>query len=446
MATFEGKKDFTAEVKIALPHSVAIADSQGLEEALAYLLPLEKKCRVNNDFLNLKEVCLQMIRLCHAKQEWEKLNAVLALINKRSAQHKLTLTAVVQEALGYIDSTPSVDLKINLIKALKEVCEGKIHVEGESARLHFMLAKIYEDQGNIAIACDTIQDVHVETYGSLTKMEKAEYILEQVRLNLIRKDFIRTAIQSRKMNLKTIEEEGFEEIKIRFYIMQVEYHMYQKDAWEVCQAYYKVATTKLKDSIYEAVRKEAIESCIVFLLISKHDNHQSDMLHRLKALLTTDFRELALDAAFSHSIKLFTTNEIIDSPFPGQQVIESHGSVHKFSATNPEIAKHFVETFHVRLIEHNLRVIALYYKRIRLGRLQELLRLSADELEGHLSNLSFSGDLRLKIDRPAGIVTFQHNRQPEEVLSDWSADITKMLSLLESTCHLVNREIMVHKL
>lgn len=184
---------------------------------------------------------MQLVRLCKAKGDWEKMNAMLSLINKRSAQHKSTLTGVVQEAMTYLDATPSLDVKISLIKALKDACEGKIYVEGESAHLHFILAKIYEEQGNVGLACDTIQDVHVETYGSLSKMQKAEYILEQVRLNLLRKDFIRTAIQSRKMNLKTIEEESFEDVKVRYYVMQIEYQMFQKDAWEVCQAFYKVS-------------------------------------------------------------------------------------------------------------------------------------------------------------------------------------------------------------
>eukprot|EP01031_Cornospumella_fuschlensis_P046865 gene46865-57382_t len=192
MAAFEGKKDFTAEVKVALPQSETIAASQGLEEAIAFLLPLEKKCRVNNDFTNLKEVSVQLVRLSKGKNDWDKLNAMLTLINKRSAQHKVALTAVVQEAMSYLESTPTMAVKVSLMKTLKDVCAGKIYVEGESAKLHFMLAKIYEDQGHIALACDTIQDVHVETYGSLSKNEKALFILEQIRLNLIRKDFIRT--------------------------------------------------------------------------------------------------------------------------------------------------------------------------------------------------------------------------------------------------------------
>ena len=42
------------------------------------------------------------------------------------------------------------------------------------------------------------QDVHVETYGSLGKEEKVDFILEQLRLTLAKKDFIRTFIIARK--------------------------------------------------------------------------------------------------------------------------------------------------------------------------------------------------------------------------------------------------------
>ena len=59
--------------------------------------------------------------------------------------------------------------------------------------------------------------------------------------------------------------------------------------------------------------------------------------------------------------------------------------------------------------------------------------------------MSAHGELYIKIDRPNGIVTFQAKRSPEEVLSDWSSDLDKMMHLMEDTFHLINREIVVHK-
>ena len=69
--------------QVIIPESIALANERGLDEAILLLLGLEKKCRVNNDFSNLKEVCLHMIRLCRSKADWTKLNSTLAVINKR---------------------------------------------------------------------------------------------------------------------------------------------------------------------------------------------------------------------------------------------------------------------------------------------------------------------------------------------------------------------------
>lgn len=186
-----------------------------------------------------------MVRLCKDKTDWIKLNSVLAVINKRDALIKSVIVGVVAEATSYIESMPTVDSRIELIKALKDVCDGKIYVEGESARLHFLLSKIYEARGDIDAACEIIQDVHVETYGSLTKKEKAEYILEQMRVTLVKKDYIRALIHSRKMNIKTLEEDGFADVKIKFYTMLVEYYSVERNAWEISQAYYKVRFKQL---------------------------------------------------------------------------------------------------------------------------------------------------------------------------------------------------------
>jgi len=46
----------------------------------------------------------------------------------------------------------------------------------------------------------------VETFGSMEKKEKVEFILEQMRLCLAKKDFVRTQIISKKINTKYFEE------------------------------------------------------------------------------------------------------------------------------------------------------------------------------------------------------------------------------------------------
>mmetsp|Transcript_29680 Transcript_29680/g.42377 ORF Transcript_29680/g.42377 Transcript_29680/m.42377 type:complete len:481 (+) Transcript_29680:54-1496(+) len=473
-----GKKDFTAEVTVLFAQ-VDKSAAENLDDAITSLLAMEKKCRVSNDPTNLVKVCKFMLKVCKEQNDWPKLNAVLALINKRCAQIKSVITAVVAEALGFVDQTPSLEVKMELIKSLKDICAGKIDVESESAKLHFMLSKMYEDRGDLDAACDAIQDVHVETYGSLSKREKAEYILEQIRVALLKKDYIRAMIHSRKMNLKTTEEAGFEDVKIRFYRMMIEYYMVEKNTWEIAQAYYKIASTpyvpiessndangavEMKGetsdissnaaAVYKAQCTEALESCILFLLMSKYDNHQSDMLYRVKKQLTAELKEVAtsMQSVFPAAINLFTTKEIIPSPLPDQDVLDSHQSLiypsdpqQPITTTVAATATALRALLQDRIVQHNLRVVAAYYRRITTQRLCELLDLSQDQLEGHLAQLCEGGDLFLKIDRPAGIVDFVQKKMPEQVLTEWSADIGQLLHLMEATCHLINRENMVYK-
>jgi len=99
---------------------------------------------------------------------------------------------------------------------------------------------------------------------------------------------------------------------------------------------------------------------------------------------------------------------------------------------------------HKRVIAHNLRVVAGYYTRIRTSRLAQLLNLSTDETETFLSELVVSKSLYAKIDRPKGIIGFIRPQNPNDILNDWSYNVSTLLDLVEKTCHLIHRESMIH--
>lgn len=92
-----------------------------------------------------------------------------------------------------------------------------MYVEVERARLTHKLAKMKEEEGNITEAANIIQELQVETYGSMEKTEKVELILEQMRLCLAKKDYIRTQIISKKINTKFFDDEKTQELKLKYY-------------------------------------------------------------------------------------------------------------------------------------------------------------------------------------------------------------------------------------
>jgi len=87
----------------------------------------------------------------------------------------------------------------------------------------------------------------------------------------------------------------------------------------------------------------------------------------------------------------------------------------------------------------NIRVVAKYYDRITLVRLTELLDLPPLTTERTLCKLVTDKIIYARIDRSSGIVTFKPKSNTADILNNWTADIDKMLGLVEKTSHLVSK-------
>ncbi|TBU63704.1 PCI domain-containing protein [Dichomitus squalens] len=96
------------------------------------------------------------------------------------------------------------------------------------------------------------------------------------------------------------------------------------------------------------------------------------------------------------------------------------------------------EDLHTRVIEHNIRIVSQYYTRITLARLTSLLDLTQQQTEEILCRLVVSGTVWARTDRPAGIVNFRKSRSAEDVMNDWSSDMSRLLGLVEKTWMGVN--------
>ena len=83
--------------------------------------------------------------------------------------------------------------------------------------------------------------------------------------------------------------------------------------------------------------------------------------------------------------------------------------------------------------------MAKYYDRITLARLTELLDLPPLTTERTLCKLVTDKIIYARIDRSSGIVTFKPKSNTADILNTWTADIDKMLGLVEKTSHLVSK-------
>lgn len=59
----------------------------------------------------------------------------------------------------------------------------------------------------------------------MNKREKLEFILYQMRIMIKKKDYVRLFIISKKINRKSIEDDGLEDLKITYYSYLIIYYI-----------------------------------------------------------------------------------------------------------------------------------------------------------------------------------------------------------------------------
>jgi len=432
------EEDLILLVEQKIPENRDLALKQGqLEKALDNLLEVEKKARLAQDIKATTAVSVAIIKLCYDANNWKELIARLLVLSKRRGQLKEAVTGIVQESLSYLDKSPDLETKLELINTLRNISEGKMFVEVERARLTKYLAKIKEEQGLIAEAAEILQEVQVETYGGMEKREKTEFILEQLRLCVTRKDLIRSQFISRKINTKMFTEAQFHDLKLRYYKLMIIYHAYNNDNLNVCRSWQSIFDTpSVQDDV--SLWKEALKNIIIFVILSPFDNEQSDLINRAKTIKKLQDLEQYRDI-----LKHFLTSELIQwnkfNTLYGTELLS------QLAFSNSDNGTARWQELNKRVIEHNIRVVSKYYTRISTKRLAQLLDLNELNAEKSLSDLVVSKIVFAKIDRPTGIVQFAKKKDPNDSMNDWANNINDLLNLVEKTCHLINKEYMVQQ-
>jgi 26S proteasome regulatory subunit N5 len=458
-----GQLEERVDLSTETTQKIVQAKTLPLADGLALLSALEKRCRVGNDTPSLVKVCEASLELCYEAKDHEALVTTLKTLSTRRSQKSKAIAALVTKCLPWVvdvegdgftplpitssDDSSAAANQENLVTELRNITDGKMYLEAERARLTRSLAILKESSGDIATAANVLQDVHVETYGSISKREKIEFILEQMRLTLLKRDYVRAYIVSNKVKRSMLDEEGMSELKIKFYVLLSQYHSHERDALELARCFHAIYSTASSSSSSDDDEddtnkwKESLTNTVVFLCLSEYSNEVKDMMERIN--LDPQLEKIV---ECKETIKSFLKNEIIHYPLPHQTMLESIPAfVNGGETTDASLAlkEHWHTTFHTRIIQHNLRVASLYYRQIHTSRLATLLSLSTAETEQHLSNMVSSGALYAKIDRPKDIVRFAKKRCEEEVLSDWAADIKELLGLVEETSYLIQKENMV---
>jgi 26S proteasome regulatory subunit N5 len=378
------------------------------------------------------------VQLLAKQKEWKKLNEHLLLITKRRGQHKKAVSAVVGEAMKLLedlkDDEPAL---LELIEVIRTVTDGKIFIELERARATKVLAQLKEKNGDIKAACTVLNDIQIETYGSMERREKAEFVLEQMRLLLDNNDLIRANMVAKKLSDKVLNDKDFEDVKIEYNKHMVRFHTEKANYMSLFTCYNAIYGTEIiKKDADQAL--ETLQSVVGFLALSPRDAEQND--HCLLLQKEDTIEKLPGCQAL---LKKMLTKELIRwSDFEATNKADLYG---KGAFTGDRADARWAD-LNKRVIEHNIFVVADNYCRVTLARLAALVELPVGEAEEFLCDMVTAKQLYAKIDRPAGVVVFKKAASADELLNGWSNDITALLNLVEKSCHLIYKENIAHKI
>ena len=204
------------------------------------LLVKERAARQDSNAVLSHQMLTEIVKLVHEAGNIDSLCEVMILLATKRGQPVRAQVEMVKLCMGWIENIKDMDQKLKFIDTIKTVCDKKIYLEVEYARCCLMLVKFNETSENIDEAARILQDVQVETYGSMEYREKIEFILYQMKILIIKEDWIRLMIVSRKINTKYLEIEDLEDLTIVYYSYLFILHKQEKCYLDASRALKKI--------------------------------------------------------------------------------------------------------------------------------------------------------------------------------------------------------------
>ena len=181
------------------------------------------------------------------------------------------------------------------------------------------MSDIKKEQGDINAATDILCELQVETFGSMTRREKTEFILQQVALCIQKGDWTQAGILSRKISTRYFQrrpkktpeqlekdqkereekektrsaddppiepEDDVTDLKLRYYEQQITLAKHDDKYLEVCKHYRQVLDTEAVEEDPKKLRAvcQHIVSGPAIVLTTTTDPPARNLLHHPRTL------------------------------------------------------------------------------------------------------------------------------------------------------------------
>nr|CCC93376.1 putative 19S proteasome regulatory subunit [Trypanosoma congolense IL3000] len=428
--------------------------TKSLDDFVNELLALEKVARLGGDTLSAKRLVVEVLRIYRAQGGHKKMLDTLETLMRKRGQSKQSQSAMIAECgvlLAEGDLSP--EQRRGVLERVVYLTESRIHVELEHVRFAIDLAKLMEDSGEKRAACDLLNGLHVETITNMPRVEKLDALNRLIRLCLELQDYELARLVSRRINHRGLSRPGTLQAKLKYFELMREYFAHRRSYFHVARCWHE---TYLSEPSEEA-RVAALSSMAVHYLIAEHSS-ASELEEQAECAAFSPSTKFADRRAAIEGINTSLQKQLEENPqllfllkkFTSVGLIRERVTrdVEMLCANHPQLAAFpdRQQLLRSRCSEHDILVIARFYRRLRLDRLAELVGLTPQHTEEFLMAMVALRTLYAKIDRVDGLVVFEANKNASEVVMAWDDAVERSVALLDKVSHLIVKERMLYNM
>ncbi|KAL0212938.1 hypothetical protein RCL1_006564 [Eukaryota sp. TZLM3-RCL] len=403
---------------------------------ISELEDLEKRSRLSEDRESTQQHALELLTLYRQIDEDRALSVLHNLVKKRLQQAE-TVTALIRLVLTWADdypleSTSSLPKREAILKAVRDAAMGKITVEREYALSVRELAKLYESRSDLTLASLEIRNLAPEQIGSLSRSERIEMILYQVRLLLDTGDLIRSEISIRRITPRSLHhEEVPPTLHVLYYYLASKIFNLRGNILKASSAYLDLWIASRKVEGDHELREHistALSDAARYCLLSELGPERTT----LAAKIMIEYSKLE-DKPIPEADLLQKTLETL--------LIEmEHGDSLPACEVTEKYVPNWRSVLKERIVDHNLFIVSKFFSTVQLSRLAELVQAQQDVAETRLCALFERNILFCKIDRQTGSVSLRREQDPVNTSNDWAFGLMRTIDKLEKAVHLIEVE------
>lgn len=371
----------------------------------------ERKARMENNDEELQKIFPEIVGSCGSDEE---VLGMVRMLTVKRGQSRPAIKWMIgklfhekQGEAGFVGFFSGV---------LRDVIEGRIFLEEERIYITEELKRRYESSGDVESALEMVINVPVETFTMIKEGTMVNYQLEQLRLCVANRDWVRADITLKKIRKKYFENDDAVEEKTKFHEMVVHLYLGQRKYFDASSVYHKLSN-------FGTVRTEYVVLSSFFCILATCETEMENIACKRAEML----RMLSEDKNNDEEMRVMVRK------FLSQLVLEK-SVVHDVQrAVSPVLdVSAYLDDLASAVDEHNFRIIERFYSSATVEDMSAIMQTPVEDVVRRISFMVNNGFARCKINQKTGVVGFGERR--------WSDDVVDVMDKLIRCNHLIHKE------